>query len=93
MMKLQGQPATVITSAATPSKCTTSTPMAVGHWRIGRTTLGDLRKKEVSELSSRDQISTVSEVARSAKVVVMAEAHSHTSFRIAYIMAAIPIIV
>jgi hypothetical protein len=62
--------------------------MAVGHHRIGRRTLGHLRKKEVSELLTRDQISTVSEVARQAEVTAVA--HSQTSLHIACIMKVIP---
>jgi hypothetical protein len=91
MMKLQGQSATMITNTATPSECTTSTPMAVDHQRIGKRTLSHLSKKETRGPSTRDQISSVSEVARQAEAMVAAEAHSHTSLHIACIMAAIPI--
>jgi hypothetical protein len=80
----------MITNAATPSKSTTSTLIDAGHRRIGKRTLVHLRKKEIKEHSTRDQISTVNEVARQAEVTVMAEVHAHTSLHIACIMVAIP---
>jgi hypothetical protein len=86
MMKLHGQPATMITSAVTPSKCTTSTPKAVGHRRTRKRTLGHLCKKEIIGPSLKDQISTISEVACQAEAAVTAKAHSHTSLRIACTM-------
>jgi hypothetical protein len=79
----------MITIIATPSKCIALTPMEVGHQRIARRTLDHLHKKEASEHSTRDQISSVNKVAHQAEVAVTVEAHSHTSLCIACIMAMI----
>jgi hypothetical protein len=88
MMKLQGQPATMITSVAIPSWCTTLILMAVGHQKTGKRILGHLHKKETREPSTRGLASTVNEVAHQAEVVAAVEVLTHKSPHTAYIMAA-----
>jgi hypothetical protein len=90
MTKLEGQPTTMTISAATPSMCTTSTPLVMGLWRTGKRILDHLRKKEAMEPSSTCQTSIIREGACQAETTV--EAHTHSSIRTACTMAVKPTI-
>jgi hypothetical protein len=86
-MKLQGLLVIMIINAATPSQCTTSIPIFVGHQKIGIRISDPLRKKEAKALSTKGQISIINEGAHQAEATVAAEGHTPTSLRTACSMA------
>jgi hypothetical protein len=88
VMKLQGQLTTMIISAATPSKYTTSTLMVEGLRKIGRKISSHPRKRDAKGPSIIDQTYTTREGACQAEAVVAVEAHTHTSLCTAYTMTA-----
>jgi hypothetical protein len=72
--KPQGPLATMTASDTTQSRSIASILMVVGHQRIGRKFLGQLRKKEIREVSIRDPPSIAREAAHGIVAMVTAEA-------------------
>jgi hypothetical protein len=62
------------TSAATPSLCTTSIMMDVGHQRIKRRIMGHPRNKQTIGPPTRDSIITSKEADQRAGAMLVAEA-------------------
>jgi hypothetical protein len=77
--KLQGL-ATKIINTITPSRCTTSIPMVVGHQRTGKRILDHLRKKGTMQPSIRGPLITASEVSMLKNFGPPPQERNHATF-------------